>query len=372
MMLRALLLCLLALAMLPAQAHKPSDSYLTLDADGAEISGRWDIALRDLDFVLQLDGDGDGALTWDEVRSRHGEIARYALARLELAADGKPCTLAAADQQVDHHTDGAYTVLHLRATCPRPGRLEIGYRLFAEVDPQHRGLLQLRHYGHATSAIFGPDNARQSFTLDAPDRTAQLLDYGRMGVWHIWVGFDHILFLLSLLLPAVVAPRGTTSTPPRFSAVCADAVRVVTAFTVAHSVTLALSSLHLVELPTRLVESVIAASVVLAALNNIFPLLGGRRAPVAFAFGLVHGFGFAGVLAGLGLPQHAMVLSLMGFNLGVELGQLAIVAIFLPFAFLMRETRFYSRLAWSGSALVAVLALGWLAERALDVQLFPA
>jgi len=151
-----------------------------------------------------------------------------------------------------------------------------------------------------------------------------------------------------------------------------DVLRIVTAFTVAHSVTLSLAALGLVALPSRLVESAIAASVVLAALNNVWPVFEGRRWMVAFGFGLVHGFGFASVLADLGLPQGTLALALLGFNLGVELGQLAIVAVFLPCAYALRRTRFYRQaVLFGGSLLIAALAAVWLAERALELKLLP-
>jgi HupE / UreJ protein len=125
-----------------------------------------------------------------------------------------------------------------------------------------------------------------------------------------------------------------------------------------------------VELPSRLVESAIAVSVVVAALNNLVPLFNHRRWMVAFGFGLIHGFGFASVLAELGLPQGALVLSLVGFNLGVEAGQLAIVSVFLPLTYMLRRTAFYRRgVLVVGSLLTMVLALVWLAERALDLKL---
>jgi hypothetical protein len=207
------------------------------------------------------------------------------------------------------------------------------------------------------------------------------VDYLRDGVWHIWIGFDHILFLLSLLLPAVGSWALLGGTPPRhgpwqpvsrFGTAFWDVLRIVTAFTVAHSITLSLATLGLVSLPSRLVESAIAASVVLAALNNVWPLFHSRRWMVAFVFGLVHGFGFASVLADLGLPQDALVLALLGFNLGVEGGQLAIVAVFLPVAFALRRTWFYRRAVLvGGSLLIALIAAAWLAERALDLQLMP-
>jgi hypothetical protein len=147
-----------------------------------------------------------------------------------------------------------------------------------------------------------------------------------------------------------------------------EVLKIVTAFTVAHSITLSLAALGVVTLPSRLVESVIAASVVLAALNNLRGTVHGRRWVMAFVFGLVHGFGFASVLADLGLPQGALALALVGFNAGVELGQLAIVAVFLPIAFALRGTRFYSvGVLKGGSLLVAALAAWWLAERMFDL-----
>jgi len=142
---------------------------------------------------------------------------------------------------------------------------------------------------------------------------------------------------------------------------------------VAHSITLSLAALGVISLPSRLVESAIAASVVLAALNNLLPVVGGRRWVVAFAFGLIHGFGFASVLAELGLPRDALVLALVGFNLGVEGGQLTIVAAFLPLAYLMRASWFYRRVVLAGGSIAIVaIAMVWLLERALNLKLISA
>jgi len=367
-MLRALLISLLLSLAAPAWAHKPSDSYLTLDVAGQQVSGQWDIALRDLDFALNLDQDGNGELTWDEVRSQHAAIAAYALGRLELSNGASACPISAGQQLLDTHTDGAYTVLRFTASCPgKLASLGVGYRLFADIDPQHKGLLKLVHQGAASTAIFEPSNARQVLSVQAPSKWTQFADYVRHGVWHIWIGFDHILFLLSLLLPAVLL----VDKEQTFKAALIDVLKVVTAFTLAHSLTLTLASLHVLALPSRWVESAIAASVVVAALNNLFPLFRGRRPLAAFAFGLIHGFGFASVLADLGLPQGALALSLAGFNVGVELGQLAIVAAFLPLAFLMRRTWFYRQVMSTGSALIALVALVWLVERAFDLKVMP-
>ncbi len=367
---------LMLLAAAPAHAHKPSDSYLTLTLQDGSLTGRWDIALRDLDVAIGLDADGDGRITWGELRQRHGEIAAYAAARLKLQADDQPCTLAVGEQLVDEHTDGAYSVLPLQLACPvaAPHTLTLGYTLFADLDPQHRGLLNLSVAGNTRTAILGPQAPLQRFELAAAaSGWRTLLDYGREGVWHIWIGFDHILFLLSLLLPAVGLWVGRRWQPvDRPGQAVWEVLRIVTAFTLAHSITLSLAVLGWVSLPSRLVESSIAASVVLAALNNVFPLFHGRRWMVAFVFGLLHGFGFASVLADLGLPQQALALALLGFNLGVEVGQLAIVAVFLPLAYALRRSGFYRHAVMvGGSLLIALLAGVWFVERAFELKLMP-
>ncbi len=367
----AFLMLALALVAAPARAHKPSDSYLTLKVAGQQVDGQWDIALRDLDFALNLDQNGDGELTWDEIRSQHDAIATYALARLALTSGAAACPIVAGEQLIDNHTDGAYTVLRFRATCPTGGAaLGVSYRLFADLDPQHKGLVKLEHDGATSTAIFSPEAARQELSLRAPGKLAQFLDYVKHGVWHIWIGFDHILFLLALLLPAVMAPMAMKEAQT-LRAAFIDVLKVVTAFTLAHSLTLTLASLGVLSLPSRWVESTIAASVLLAAVNNVYPLFRGRRPLAAFVFGLIHGFGFAGVLADLGLPQGALVLSLAGFNVGVELGQLAIVAVFLPLAFLTRRTWFYKQLMTTGSVLIALIAAVWLFERVFDMKVLP-
>ena len=366
------LLLLLAFAAGAVQAHKPSDSYLALEADAGELRGQWDIALRDLEYAIGLDANGDGEITWGELRARHAEVAAYALARLSLKTGGAACTLKPTAQLVDEHSDGAYAVLRFAADCGgRPPReIDLEYSLFADLDPTHRGLLRARLGGKTSTAVLGPDRPRLSLGADARPALEQFRDYAREGVWHIWIGFDHVLFLLSLLLPAVFALSAQAWSPaPRFAPVFWDVFKVVTAFTVAHSITLSLAALAVIELPSRLVESLIALSVVLAALNNLWPLVHRSRWVVAFGFGLVHGFGFASVLSDLGLPRDSLLLALVGFNLGVEAGQLALVAAFLPLAFASRHTWMYRRMIFTGGSAAIVLVAGlWLVERMFGVN----
>ena len=355
-----------------AQAHKPSDSYLTLHVADKKIEGQWDIALRDLDVAIGLDRDGNGEITWDEVRAKHADIAAYAMSRLSLSSAGVSCPAVATGHLIDDHTDGAYAVLKFSAECTAPiDVLNVQYRLLFDVDPQHKGLLKLESQGQTSTAIFSPDNAAQQLQLVKAGKVRQFVDYVRHGVWHIWIGFDHILFLLSLLLPAVLMISGRQWQPAEnFKSSFVDVLKIVTAFTLAHSLTLTLASLQIISLPTRWVESAIAASVVIAALNNVLPLFQGRRWVAALLFGLVHGFGFASVLSDLGLPQSSLLLALVGFNVGVEIGQLAIVGIFLPSAYLLRRTRFYRHVVFNaGSIMIVLIASVWLAERAFDIKL---
>jgi hypothetical protein len=193
------------------------------------------------------------------------------------------------------------------------------------------------------------------------------------GVWHIWQGSDHILFLLSLLLPAVLWRDGQRwEGIERFRPAFINVVKIVTAFTIAHSLTLSLAALDVVRLPSRLVESAIASSVLLAALNNLWPWFRGKGWLLAFGFGLIHGFGFANVLAELGLRRGILAVALVGFNVGVELGQMVIVAAFLPLAFGLRRSWFYQTVTFKfGSAGVVAIATIWLVERGLDLRLAP-
>ncbi len=328
---------LLAAWTAPALAHKPSDSYLTLDVDGDTIDGQWDIALRDLDFALGLDANQDGDITWGEVKAKHAEIDAYALSRLRLGPAGAPCPASATEHLIDDHSDGAYAVMRFTATCAAaPKSLAVGYRLFFDIDPQHRGLLRLEYQGATAPASSASTRPISSFTLGASVEVGAVPRLrATKACWHIWTGFDHILFLLSLLLPAVLV-RSTT--PGRrwepaasFADSFWDVVKVVTAFTLAHSITLSLAALGVV-------EPAVAAGRVgdrrcrwcLRRSTTSARSCIGSRWLIAFCFGLIHGFGFARCSTDLGLPQESLLIALVAFNLGVELGQLAIVGVFLP------------------------------------------
>jgi HupE / UreJ protein len=365
----AALVLLLASA---ASAHKPSDSYLGLTVGEGQVTGRWDIALRDLEYAIGLDRDDDGAITWGEVKGRHTDIAAYALARLEVVSDGAGCSTAPVEQLVDRHSDGAYAVLRFVADCPGSvSTLDVTYNLLFELDALHRGLVQVQSGDLTQTSIFSPERRSWRVVLGSAQPWQTFVTYLREGVWHIWIGIDHILFLISLLLPAVLRRSdGRWQAVERFDQAFLGTVKVVTAFTLAHSITLTLAALGVIQLPSRLVESAIAASVVIAALNNLHPLITRRLWLVAFGFGLIHGFGFASVLADLGVPKNALLLALFSFNFGVELGQLAIVVLIMPLTFALRRTWLYPWvIVRVGSLLIVAVAAAWLLQRGFGLAL---
>lgn len=363
---RIFILTLLMLFASLAHAHKPSDSYLQLAPTDHGFTGEWRIALRDLDPVIGLDRDGDRKITWGEVRTRHAEIASYALARLSIAANQSPCEIRVGTQLVDDLSDGAYTVLPLTVTCQRNAApWSLDYSLLFDVDATHRGLVSIR----TQTFVLSPQDSHAVLSVGADDRSRQFIEMAREGVWHIWIGFDHILFLLALLLPAGLHAAGTRDEKSAGASMLKEVLTLVTAFTIAHSITLSLATLRIVSLPPRLIETAIAVSIVVAGLQ-LRSSISRPAAWIAFGFGLIHGFGFANVLADMQLPPGSLALSLFAFNIGVELGQCAIVLLALPLIRYAQRHTFYQR-AFMPTAAVLVAAVGivWSIERGFGISL---
>jgi hypothetical protein len=350
------------------QAHIASNGFIVANVKGQEISGSVELAVRDVELAVGVDTNHDGKVTWGELRAHAPQLLQYIGQHLLLSAADSACVLDLGAVQVNDRVDGSYVWLPFTAHCPAVvQRLGIRYSMMDDIDPSHRGLLTLTAGQVTQSGVLGGASARAAFSVYSPSVWRTFVEYLQAGIWHIWSGIDHLLFLLSLLLPAVLIRRHrhwqpvTAVRPALFSI-----LKVVTAFTLAHSITLTLAALNVVRLPSRLTESVIAASIIVAAVNNIFPVVTDSRARIAFAFGLLHGFGFASVLADMGLPSGARLLSLVAFNLGIETGQLAVVLAVMPIAYAVRASLVYRRavLPW-GSAAIAAVALVWLVQRAL-------
>jgi len=230
----------------------------------------------------------------------------------------------------------------------------------------------------SVSLIFSPSQTKQRLSLTGLSIWRGISALTMLGLWHIWTGWDHILFLVALILPAVVRRRSVAKrlsslqhkVPAGYSRVWLPVrhfrpafwyiIAMVSSFTVAHSLTLGLATLAILRPSDVFVESVITISVMLAAWHNIAPIFNHKEWVVTFIFGLFHGSGFAGALANLGMQDSYLLLS---FNLGVELGQLIIIVLLLPILFMLRKYRIYPRLVIWGSVALLLIAIFWCIEK---------
>lgn len=359
-----------------SHAHETTRCYLSLTLDSIRFTGRLDIPLRDLQNVIPFRLNQDGSIEPEQLSAHGHEVTAYALSHLQITLDGHVLSpqFTRAAPELEEFSDGLYLKLDFAlGNFPMPRALEVSYSFFFETNALHRGLMRLEAAGKTQMGAFSPNHQSEVFQFDSPSYGRQFLVFLREGVWHIWTGYDHILFLLALLLPSVLQResgqwRGVAALRSAFY----NVLKIVTAFTLAHSLTLSLATLSIARLPSRFIESAIAFSVVLAAANNLWPLVRERGWIVAFGFGLVHGFGFANALSDLGLTHGRLALTLVGFNLGVEIGQLAIVAVFLPAAYALRRTWLYQTpVLRLGSATVILIAGAWCAERMLNLKFMP-
>lgn len=352
-------------------AHATSTAYLEVGESAAGTPTlQWRIALRDLDALLDLDANSDGQLLWGEVVDRAKDIDALAASAITVKSGANVCTLRFNQPRYVRITDAGYAQLDAAPVCDASGTLTLAYRLFESVDPSHRVLLTMR--GVSEPRIVAPG---ATVTLTAANRATEarsnFAGFLFSGIAHIAGGYDHVLFLLCLLLPAVLqrsdeARRWVGSENPTSALVAV--IWIATAFTIAHSLTLALATFGVIRLSASVIEPLIALTILATALNNVWPVVTRRLAVVAFFFGLIHGFGFAEVLAPLSLPRSELGWGLLAFNLGVEVGQLVIVAgAFLVLVTLRRWTGYARWVLSFGSMLIAIVATLWFIERAFDV-----
>lgn len=355
---------LLLLATQPARAHSLSVAYLDIESrPDHTLVVELDVAVRDLALTLPLDADRDEVVTWGELVAMRAPLEALVRERLALSAAGGRCDLRPTGFAIRRYDDGAYAALAMRGRCPGNGALSVEDNLFFDRDAQHRTLVSYRE-GASVATVILRDTQRRA-TVGGDIQDSPFLTFLQEGVRHILTGYDHLAFLLSLLLPAVLVRRGDAWLPsPRLGDSVAGTTAIVTAFTLAHSLTLSLAALGWVVPAARSVEVAIAASVLLAALNNVWPVVTRRAWLIAFGFGLVHGFGFAGALSELGLPKGARLASLLGFNLGVEIGQLGVVALVLPALFALRRRGTYPRVLMPATSCgIAAIAAYWCLRR---------
>ena len=312
-----------------AHAHETTRSYLTLTRDAQHVTANLRVAFHDVEVAVWLDDNLDGQITWAETMARLPAVQAYVLANVDLVAGGA-CAMTAQDTGVSAQGGIDYLDLNLTGTCPDgTAPLIAQSRLFGDIDPDHRLFLTARMGGVATNAVLGKASPSVQLDGDTGGRLAAFMTYLRMGAEHLAGGADHLLFLFVLMLPAV-----TTRHNPRRAAM--GVLLAITGFTLSHALTLTAATLQVLRPPTGVIEVLIALSIVITALDNIRPFLPAPRAAVAAFFGLIHGFGFATVLAGVQLSGGDLALALVGFNLGIEAAQIAAVLLVMPALYMLR------------------------------------
>jgi len=349
----------------PVLAHRVSLSSLKIEFNGRTAHTEWTISARDLHHVGRpVDADRNGRITVNDLVVQGPAIQAFFERYVKVRVDNGPCEYepggVSAGKRGQLVVRGSFRCDHA------PGRLDMDCAFHQAVAGGHRMITALTFSGKKGGSgrwhTFGPGST--TWTIEVGSHlgrlTSQVARFLALGVEHIFTGYDHLAFLLGLLLLGGGLRR---------------IAMVVTAFTVAHSITLALAALGQLSLPPSVVEPAIAASIAYVGIENFFIGDGRRRWVLAFVFGLIHGFGFAGVLREMGLPRDALAVSLVCFNLGVETGQLVIVAFLLGAAALIRKSLRGGRLdvalwyrPWGLRALSApIVAAGlyWFLERTI-------
>ena len=360
--------------------HEPGQTYMYLRIHEDSMAVRFEIRAEDLNEALGLGWTVESGRAQSDVVADLDRIREYMEARFSLSAEGRPLDLTYTGYDVRFVDWGDFVMLNYSSAGLEevPDAIEIHFSPFFEWNSDHRDMVIIEHNWKtgtfnneaSVSLIMTPGSTTQTLDLTTSSVFRGFVAMIWQGVWHILIGLDHILFLIALLLPAVlVRQEGRWKPAENFRSALIKLVGIVTFFTIAHSVTLSLAAMDMVRFPSRLIESIIAASIAVAAAANLMPQLHIREWSIAFLFGLFHGFGFATVLGDIGLAREYLVLTLLGFNIGVELGQIAIVILVFPVLFFLRGTVLYRWIFRLGSVFLILIALHWVAERGFGLSI---
>lgn len=386
-----LLLCFVLIAAFysTALAHFPNQSYIYLRFKENSINGRFEISTKDLNKVFGL--HLSPGFVRSEVDPYLTKIQEYLLQNAAFSSvEGSNYQIRITQPDIlraESFGDFLLINFELQGVQSIPDKINVQYDAFIKDISGHSALLVIEENTKTGvsnnesmySLEFSPGDTKKQLATTENFLMRSFIAMVKSGMWHIWIGFDHILFLLALLLPSVLAYRSKETVPTlqksgwqplaRFRPALRNIVKIVTCFTIAHSITLCLAAFQVISLPPRLIESIIAISIALAAIHNIYPLISSKEWLIAFVFGLFHGFGFASVLAEKNLAGNYLGLSVFGFNLGVEIGQLAIIVLVFPILYLLRKSVLYPRIRVFGSILLIFISLYWFIERAFNVDL---
>ncbi len=355
-----------------AHAHQTGNSYLSITESAGQLQVEFDFIARDLDNLLPVEcKPAEISLLPEKLQAMQACITQALKNSLHLEIDEQDVPLNFDHQSVVMHSDGLYVRQQFTAPAVLQDAkfLVIKYEFFTQKEQSGRAFVKIELRNDEISSVIDQNQPIQRFALGNAKRWSTIGLFTQEGARHIWEGTDHLLFLLSLLLPGLmltVQPAKSTSNGQRWtdSPALRFALKVITAFTIAHSITLAFSVFGWVSLPEKLIESMIAVSIMVSALLNLQDRFRFSHWKIAFLFGLIHGMGFANGLKDLGLSSFYFLETLFAFNLGVELGQLsAVTVVAVPVLLLVRKTHAKKLLLKYGSIATFAMASVWLVER---------
>lgn len=360
----------------PCWSHEGAANFLTLTlGERGQIKAEWEIPMQLLEDLWPTEAGTIPSTTELDTEKRN-LIQQTVEDDFSLMTNETICQLRVTSQGETLRKERLYEKLTYEGVCgdSTPMQTVTVIWKFLNEDTHDYSLLVSFHSAEGTqSGMTNNHEGQLKFGVLTSHMLNHFFMYIQGGILHIFGGIDHILFLLTLILPAVFYLNEKKWLAQKtFSPVFIDLLKTISAFTLAHSITLCLVTFGVISISARLIEPLIAFSVLVASINNLFPLVGDQRWKFAFLFGLIHGIGFAEVLIGMHLPTKALISSLIGYNLGVEAGQLVIVAATLPMFFLLRSTKFYKfGIFYAGSATTGIIAVLWMIDRIFDLQLMP-
>ncbi len=339
------------------EAHQYHESYITIDYNSSKPSLEWQIEGDNLNIVLKnLDDNQNSIISWRELKNHREEILNYAERYIKIELNNKNLPIELKEFKLKRYDDQTYIVTSIQIPKKLPQNIKIDYNLFFEIDKLQKLIIKIYDKNSTKAYILSPNERNLSINFQKTTLFNSLKRFFVEGIWHILIGLDHILFLLMLILPSV---KNQTD----FKKVLIEIAKVVTAFSIAHSITLGLSALEIISISSKLVNVMIAVTVLLTALNNIFEKVKESYWQIAFIFGLIHGFGFANALGEFHNIKY-FIYFLATFNIGIEFGQLMIVSTLLPILFIMRETAIYKKgILKFGSIVTALIAIYWIYVR---------
>lgn len=350
-------LCFCFLWVSNAMAHFPDQSYLYFQVYDQDIEARVEITVSDLNEALNLDLPSDNQATVEDIEPHLPKIQEYINQKFIVSINNQEYPLEYKNEYDSFQTEFAqfFTFNYkLKNLQELPQRLKVYFGVLLDSKPEHKNLVVIEHNWKTgtftneagVSLILTPDSQEQILDLSASSLWKGFLAMVRLGMLSFLKGINHILFLIALLLPSVLRREDSSWQPVKnFRSAFVYVLKIFLAFTVAHSITLALASLQIVEIPSRLVDALIAVSIAIAAFDIIYPILRNKIWWMIFGFGLFHGFAFANTLVKLGIivTKEYPFLTLFGYNLGIELGQIIIILVVFPIVYLLRQQKFYSK-----------------------------